>query len=161
MFSLWFNGLWSNLGQANDGIIPCILRCSTMWCMIFGSMHELKWKKKINCKSFQKSDWSYGVERKTSSTNHTQFIWLKLWIKKENGVHKVTIILTPRHSCRVPIHFCMRSSGVWNEDGDCRTNLWGYGVWYVVIEYWWMIRTASCRIHHTLVRHYADRTTLN
>ena len=39
-------------------------------------------------------------------------------------------------------------------------NLWGYGVWYVVMEYEWMICTASCRINHTLVRHYAGVRTL-
>ena len=74
----------------------------------------IEMKKKISCKSFQKSEWSYDNERKTSPTNHAQFIWLKLWIKEKNGVHKVTIILTSRNTCRVTIHFCMRSSVVWN-----------------------------------------------
>ena len=60
---------------------------------------------KISCKSLQKSDWSYGNERKTSPTNHTQFTWLKLWIKEENGVNKVTINLTSHHTGRVTIHF--------------------------------------------------------
>ena len=53
-------------------------------------------------------------ERKRSSTDHTKFIWLKLWTKEKNGVHKVTIILMSRHTCHVAIHFCMQSSGVWN-----------------------------------------------
>ena len=60
---------------------------------------------KISCKSLQKYDWSYGNERKTSPTNHTQFTWLKLWIKEQNGVHKVTINLTSHHTGRVTIYF--------------------------------------------------------
>ena len=60
---------------------------------------------KISCKSLRKSDWSYGNERKTFPTNHTQFTWLKLWIKEQNGVHKVTINLTSHHTGRVTIHF--------------------------------------------------------
>ena len=56
--------------------------------------------------------------------------------------------------------FCMRSSGVWNW-GCVLPNWWRYGVWYVVVRYEWMIRTASCRINHTLIRDYAGRTKLN
>ena len=115
---------------------------------------------KISCKSLQKSDWSYGNERQTSPTNHTQFIWLKLWTKEENGVHKVTIIPTPHHTGRVYHSFYIRSSGVWNW-GCVLPNWWRYGVWYVVVGYEWLIRTASCRINHTLVRDYAGRTGLN
>ena len=47
--------------------------------------------------------------------------------------------------------FCMRGSGVWNW-GCVLPNWWRYGVWYVVVGYEWMIRTASCRINHTLVQ---------
>ena len=112
---------------------------------------------KFSCKSLQKSDWSYGNGRQTSTTNHTQFIWLKLWIKEENGVNKVTII-PPYGLCYHSI--CMRSSGVWNL-GCVLPNWWRYGVWYVVVGYEWMIRTMSCRMNHTLVRDYAGRIKLN
>ena len=120
--SLWFNELWPNQGQAIPRIIPRIPRCSKIWRMILGRMHELKCKmQKISCKSLQKSDWSYGNERQTSHTNHTQFIWLKLWIKEENGVHKVTIIPTPHHTGRVAIHFVGEVVAYEIEDAYCRT----------------------------------------
>ena len=61
----------------------------------------------------------YGNERKTSPTNHTQLIWLKLWIKEENGVHKVTINLTSHHTGRITIHFVCEA--VAYEIEDCRT----------------------------------------
>ena len=90
---------------------------------------------KISCKSLQKSDWSYGNERKVSPTNHTQFIWLKLWIKEENRVHIVTIILTSHHTGRVTIHFVYEAVAYEIEDADCRTGehtaymIRGCGVW--------------------------------
>ena len=56
--------------------------------------------------------------------------------------------------------FCMRSSGVWNW-GCVLPNWWRYSVWYVVVQYEWMICTASCCINHTLIRDYAGRTKLN
>ena len=115
---------------------------------------------KISCKSLQKSDWSYGNERKTSPTNHTQFTWLKLSIKEEKrssqSYDKSNV--SPYGSCYHS--FCMRSSGVWKR-GCVLPNWWRYGVWYVVVGYDWMIRTASCRINHTLVRDDAGRTKLN
>ena len=98
-----------------------------------------KKKKKISCKSLQKSDWSYGNERKTSPTNHTQFTWLKLWIKEENGVHKVTINLTSHHTGLVTIHFVREAVVNEIEDAYCRTGedtaydtwLWGMSEWFV------------------------------
>ena len=94
---------------------------------------------KIDCKSLQKSDWSYGYERQTSPTNHTQFIWLKLWIKEENGVHKVTIIPTSHYTGRVTIHFVCEAVAYEIEDAYTRTVedtaydtwLWGMSEWFV------------------------------
>ena len=94
---------------------------------------------KISWKSLQKFDWSYGNERKMSPTNHTQFIWLKLWIKEENGVHKVTIILTFHRTGRVTIHFVCKAVAYEIEDAGCRTGehtaydtwLWGMSEWFV------------------------------
>ena len=94
---------------------------------------------KISCKSLQKSDWSYGNERKTSPTNHTQFTWLKLSIKEENGVHKVTINLTSHHTGHVTIHFVCEAVAYEKEDAYCRTGedtaydtwLWGMTEWFV------------------------------
>ena len=104
---------------------------------------------------------------------------LKLWLWKKNVSHKsqsAYLIKTvnkrgerssqsyyksnvsPYGSCYHS--FCMRSSGVWNW-GCVLLNWWRYGVWYVVVRYEWMIRTASCRINHTLIRDYAGRTKLN
>ena len=133
-YSLWFNELWSNQGQA----IPRIPRCSKIWRMILDRMHELKCKK-ISCKSLQKSNWSYGNKRQTSPTNHTQFTWLKLWIKQENGVHKITIIPTSHHTSRVTIHFECEAVAYEIEDAYCRTGedtaydtwLWGMSEWFV------------------------------
>ena len=74
MFSLWFNELWPNHGQTNDGIIYRVYRgvakCGVWYSAEWTEMQE------ISCKSFQKSDWSYGNETKMSPINHTQFIWL-------------------------------------------------------------------------------------
>ena len=111
---------------------------------------------KISCNSLQKSDWSYGNERQTS-----QFIWLKLWIKEENGVHKVTIIPTSHHTSRFTIHFVCEAVAYEIEDAYCRTGEDTAYYRYVVVGYEWMIRTASCRINHTLVRDYAGLTKLN
>ena len=94
---------------------------------------------KISCKSLQKSDWSYGNERQTSPTNHTQFIWSKLWIKEENGVHKVTIIPTSHHTGRFTIHFVREAVAYEIEDAYSRTGedtaydtlLWGISEWFV------------------------------
>ena len=90
--------------------------------------------RKISCKSLQKSDWSYGNERKTSPTNHTQFTWLKLSIKEENGVHKVTINLTSHHTGHVTIHFVCEAVAYEKEDAYCRLvkirrMIRGCGVW--------------------------------
>ena len=101
---------------------------------------------------------------------------LKLWLWKKNVSHKShSVYLMNKRGERSSqsyyksnvspygsfYHsFCMRSSGVWN--WRCvLPNWWRYGVWYVVVRYEWMIRTASCRMNHTLVRHYAGRTKLN
>ena len=94
---------------------------------------------KISCKSLQKSNWSYGNERQTFPTNHTQFILLQLWIKEENGVHKVTRILTFHHTGRVTIHFVCEAVAYETEDAYCRTGedtaydtwLWGMSEWFV------------------------------
>ena len=143
--SLWFNELWSNQGQTIPLIMPRLPQCSKIWRMILGRMHALKCKyKKISCKSLKKPDWSYGNERKTFSTNHIQFIWLELWIKEDNGVHKLTINLTSHHIGRVTIHFVCKAVAYEIEDAYCR-----------------MIRTASCRMNHTLVRDDAGRKKLN
>ena len=115
---------------------------------------------KISCKSLQKSDWSYGNERKTSPTNHTQFTWLKQWIKEENGVHKGydKSNVSPYGSCYHS--FCMQKQ--WrmkkrmgtSELVKIRCMIRGCG-------YEWMMRTASRRMNHTLIRNDAGRTKLN
>ena len=112
------------------GIIPRIPWCSKIWRMILGRI--------VN--HFKKSDWSYGNERKTSPTNHTQFTWLKLWIKEENGVHKIAINLTSHHTGRVTIHFVYEVVAYEKEDAYCQTGkdtaydtwwLWGMSEWFV------------------------------
>ena len=104
---------------------------------VWYSAECMNWNEKISCKLLQKSDWSYGNERQTFPTNHTQFIWLKLWMKEENGVHKVTIIPTSHHTGRFTIHFACEAVAYEIEDAYCWTGedtaydtwLWGMSEW--------------------------------
>ena len=107
---------------------------------VWYSAECMNWNaKKTVVNHFKKSDWSYGNERQTSPTNHTQLIWLKLWIKEENRVHKVTIIPTSHHTGRFTIHFVCEAVAYGIEDAYCRTGedtaydtwLWGMSEWFV------------------------------
>ena len=131
---------------------------TTVWRMILGRMHALKCKK-ISCKSLQKL-----IEAMVMKEKRLSQITLSLLIKTLNkrgerrsqSYYKSNV--SPYGSCYHS--FCMRSSGVWNW-GCVLPNWWRYGVWYVVVRYEWMIRTASCHINHTLIRDYASCTKLN
>ena len=131
---------------------------TTVWLMILGRMHALKCKK-ISCKSLQKSIEAMVMKKNVSHKSHSAYLIKtvnKRGERSSQSYYKSNV--SPYGSC---CHsFCMRSSGVWNW-GCVLPNWWWYGVWYVVVRYEWMIRTASCRINHTLVRDYAGRTKLN
>ena len=132
---------------------------SKIWRMILGRMYALKCKKAV-VNHFKNRIEAMVMKEKTSPTNHTQFTWLKTVNKRaersSQSYDKSNV--SPYGSCYHS--FCMRSSGVWKR-GCVLPNWWRYGVWYVVVGYEWMIRTASCRINHTLVRDDAGRTKLN
>ena len=98
---------------------------------VWYSAECMQWNaKKISCKSLQKSIEAMVMKEKRlpqitlsylikTVNNHT--IWLKLWIKEENGVHKVTINLTSHHTGRVTIHFVCEAVAYEIEDAYCRT----------------------------------------
>ena len=155
-YSLWLNELWPNQGQAILRVIPRIPRCSKIWRMIFGRMHELKCKKSVVNHFKNPIEAMVMEDKNVSHKSHSVYL-----IRTENKRGERSSLsydnpnVSPYGSCYHS--FCMRSSGVWNW-GCVLPNWWRYGIRYVVVGYEWMIRTASCRINHTLVRDYANRT---
>ena len=181
-YSLWFNELWPNQGQTMRNHTLYHTAYTTVWRMILGRMHHaLKCMHSAEYHTPYCGVW-YSAEcmhwnAKKSVVNHFKNR-LKLWQWKKNVSHKSHLAyliktvnkrgersaqsyyksnVSPYGSCYHS--FCMRSSGVWNW-GCVLPNWWRYGVWYVVVRYW-MIRTASCCINHTLIRDYAGHTKLN
>ena len=137
-YSLWFNELWPNQGQTMRNHTPYHIAYTTVWRMILGRMHVMKCKK-ISCKSLQKSIEAMVMKEKRSPTNHTQLIWLKLWIKEANGVHKVTINLTSHHTGRITIHFVCEAVAYEIEDAYCRTGEdTAYDTWLCGMSEWFV-----------------------
>ena len=157
-YSLWFIELWPNQGQTMRNHTPYHTAYTTVWRMKLGRMHALKCKK-ISCKSLQKSIEAMVTKKNVSHISHSAYLIKTVNKRGERSSQSFyKSIVSPYGSCYHS--FCMRSSGVWNW-GCVLPNWWRYGVWYVVVRYEWMIRTASCRINHTLIRDYAGRTKLN
>ena len=110
---------------------------------VWYSAESVHWNAQKSVVNYFKIDWSYDNERKTSPTNHTQLIWLKLWIKEENGVHKVTINLTSHHTGRVTIHFVCEAVAYEIEDAYCRTGEdTAYDTWLCGMSEWFVPRHA-------------------
>ena len=154
-YASWFNELWPNQGQTMRNHTPYHTAYATVWRMILGRMHALKCEK-ISLNHFKSRLKLWLWKKNVSHKSHSAYFF-RLWIKEENGVYYKSNV-SPYGSCYHS--FCVRSSGVWNW-GCVLLNWWRYGVWYVVVRYEWMIRTASCRINHTLIRDYTGRTKLN
>ena len=158
-YSLWFNELWPNQGQTMRNHTPYNTAYITVWRMILGRMHALECKKKSVVNHFKNRLKLWKWKKNVSHKSHSAYLIKtvnKRGERSSQSYYKSNV--SPYGSCYHS--FCMRSSGVWNW-GCVLPNWWRYGVWYVVVRYEWMIRTASCRINHTLIRDYAGRTKLN
>ena len=125
-------------------------------CGIWYLAECILWNAKISCKSLQKSDWSYGNERKNvSHKSHSVYLIKSVNKRGERSSQSYdNFNVSPYGTC---YHSFVCAAVAYEiKDVDCRTGehtaydtrLWGMSI-------------ASCRMNHTLVRHYAGRTKLN
>ena len=147
--SLRFSELWRNQGQTMRNHTPYHTAYTTVWRMILGRMHALKFKK-ISCKSLQKSIEAMVMKEKHSHKSHSVYLMKtvnKRGERSSQSYYKSNV--SPYGSCYHS--FCMRTCEAVAyeiEDAYCRTGEdTAYDTWLCGMSEWFVPRHAVWITH--------------